>query len=488
YGIPYATAPTGKDRFKSPLPPPTWKNPLKAVNGSIICPQPVSVATENCLVANVFVPRRSAKKLPVLVLTHGGGFEFGFGNMFTFKHLLETKQMIVVTYNYRLNALGFLCLGTEDVPGNAGLKDQLALFRWVKKNIAPFGGNADDVTAMGFSVGAASTGIFIISNAFKGLFNKVIMDSGANIADFHIQHNPIKNAQEYAKLLNFTKVDNLKELEEFYKTISYAELVSKSCTGLFSPCVERDLGLEAIITKSPVSILKSGNYQKVPILQGFTEHEGLHLIGLFNSTKAMMNRNFSAFLPGDLSFKNDEEKQRVASNVKRFYFGDKEVNDETILNFVIYLSDTLFIYPILRSIQFYLKAGQKNIYLYEYTFVDKDTPYIPHTNIRGVRHIAGTLAVADITNNGTLDESSITDDYKQMKHIMRTLWSNFIVNGTPVTNDTGLPNWPPVYKNWSPHMELNLPIKLKGIVILRRFRFWDRIYEKYYNDPIPPRE
>lgn len=180
--IPYAKVPVGTDRFKAPLPGPIWLEPLDAIDKGIICMQPPSpffdtsskVMQEDCLITNVYVPDTDDKNLPVVVYIHGGAFEIGFGNMMTPKHLVRNKKVIVVNFNYRLGVHGFLCLGTEDAPGNAGLKDQVALLRWVNKNIASFGGNPDDVTIAGYSAGSVSVDLLMLSKSAKGLFNKVI--------------------------------------------------------------------------------------------------------------------------------------------------------------------------------------------------------------------------------------------------------------------------------------------------------------------------
>lgn len=120
--------------------------------------------------------------------------------------------------NYRVGIHGFLCLGTEDAPGNAGMKDQVALLRWVKKNIANFGGNPDDVTIGGHSSGSASVDLLMLSKSAEGLFNKVIPESGVSTSVFTIQSEPLENAKWFAKANNFTDVDDVYALEQFYKT------------------------------------------------------------------------------------------------------------------------------------------------------------------------------------------------------------------------------------------------------------------------------
>ncbi|CAH2068918.1 unnamed protein product, partial [Iphiclides podalirius] len=210
YGIPYATAPTGSDRFKAPLPPPQWTETFEAVNMDIICLQlsyfPIGLEQqqEDCLVTNIYVPDTVETNMPVVVYVHGGGFQMLYGEFTTPKRLLREKNLVVVNFNYRLGPHGFLCLGTRDIPGNAGMKDQIALLRWVKNNIAKFNGNPHDVTVIGYSAGSAAIELLLLSPLARGLFNKVILESGSALAPFSVQMDPIENAWGYAKMLNYT--------------------------------------------------------------------------------------------------------------------------------------------------------------------------------------------------------------------------------------------------------------------------------------------
>ncbi|XP_046975721.1 cholinesterase 1-like [Vanessa cardui] len=496
-GIPYATAPTGRDRFKAPLQPPTWSEPFEAVEKNIKCIQ-VNYMNgsrndfrENCLIVNIYVPEKTDRKLPVVVYVHGGAYTIGWGNMMQPIHLVKSNKVIAVTFNYRLGALGFLCLGTKDVPGNAGMKDQVALLRWVNKNIAKFGGNPDEVTIAGCSAGSSSVDLLMLSKMAQGLFKRVIPESGANTAAFSIQSDPIENAKEYAKLLHFENVEDFNALEEFYKTVSMGEINSpnimrrKDSIFLMSPCVERDVGQERFLDDNPVQILKTGNYNKFPMLYGFVEMEGLFRMPVFDTWKDQMNAKFSDFLPHDLKFPNESEKEQVANKIKQFYFGNKDVGDETVLGYINYFTDVMFAYPTLRSVKMHVDNGNNQIYLYEYSFVDNDTPIIPHTNIRGANHCAQAQAVFDGISTEK-DENLISSDYKKVKAVLRELWLNFMTTGQPVPADSKLPAWQPVGSDWSPHMSINRTLELRGSLLKERTLLWEEIYDKYYRFPLEP--
>lgn len=431
--------------MQAPLPPPTWTEPYDAIDEGIICPQfdikkfmPLFSNVkqdENCLIANVFVPDTEEKNLSVIVYVHGGAFQIGLGNWAKMKNLMKHKDVIIVNFNYRLGIHGFLCLGTEDAPGNAGMKDQVALLRWVQQNIVAFGGNPNDVTIAGYSAGSASVDLLMISKSTEGLFHKVIPESGANLAAFSVMSDPLQIAKDHAKTLNFTNVDDIYALEKFYKNLSFETLTADmfmdkyDSTFMFSPCVERDTGDGAFLTESPLNILSRGDYKKVPLLYGFADMEGLLRMMFFDVWKDKMEENFADFLPADLKFESETKKKEVAKEIKEFYFGDKPVDNENVLAYVDYFSDVIFAYPTLRAVMLHAKAGHDQVFLYEYSFVDEDTPVVPYTNVRGANHCAQSAAVADGKNLQDYVEDGISDQYKNMKKIMRDIWHNFVKTG-----------------------------------------------------------
>lgn len=141
--------------------------------------------SEDCLYLNVYTPIRDetkAKSLPVMVFFHGGGWQCGSGISMFYgpDFIMEHENTIYIGANFRLGPLGFLSTGTKDCPGNNGLKDQVQVLRWIKENVAAFGGDPDKVTVFGESAGGASGTYHMMSPLSKGLFHQVISQSGAN--------------------------------------------------------------------------------------------------------------------------------------------------------------------------------------------------------------------------------------------------------------------------------------------------------------------
>lgn len=418
--------------FQGPLPAPTWTSEFDAVNRFVFCPQvPPILGQEDCLVANIFVPDTNATNLPVMVVVHGGAYYVLGGDLQRYTDLVATKNIIVVTFNYRLGALGFLCLGTKDIPGNAGMKDQVELLRWVNRNIASFGGNPDDVTISGCSAGGGSVDLLSLSPMTTGLFKKVITGSGSSLGPIGAQMNPLENAKVYARALNFTSVDDIDALEEFYKTapidtflqltVSFDSATSMS----FSPCVEADNGgdEERFLPDSPWSIIRNRNYTALPILYGFTDYESSLYTPDFDGISNMMNLDFKNYLPFDLQFESEQQKEEVASAVKQFYFGDNPINFDNLQNYLNYFTDLTFGYPILRTINHRRESNNDAIYLFKYTFVDDNTPFILNSTIRGAAHCAQESMITDQY------ATNATPEHLRMRDLMREVYINFITTG-----------------------------------------------------------
>jgi len=187
-GIPYAAPPVGPLRWQPPGPPEPWDGVRVTDTFGPVCPQPASAPamngidlpmSEDCLTLNIWTGAGEGK--PVFVWIYGGGFFGGTGaNPLFDGENLARKDLVVVTFNYRLGALGFLAL-PEFGPGsgNYGLLDQIAVLRWVRDNIAAFGGDPDRVTIAGESAGAGSVDFLAMSPLAAGLFRGAIAQSHA---------------------------------------------------------------------------------------------------------------------------------------------------------------------------------------------------------------------------------------------------------------------------------------------------------------------
>lgn len=181
FGIPYAEPPV---RFQKPIPKTPWTGVLDALQFGPVCMQAFSQlnVSEDCLSLNIYVPRTLTQPKAVMVWIHGGGYVVGSGSQYQGAYLAMQGDVVVVTINYRLGLFGFLTTGDSSAPGNYGLWDQHLAMRWVKENIASFGGNSDLITIFGESAGGYTIGLHILSSVNNGLFNRVICQSGVGLS------------------------------------------------------------------------------------------------------------------------------------------------------------------------------------------------------------------------------------------------------------------------------------------------------------------
>jgi para-nitrobenzyl esterase len=199
-GVPYAQPPVGPRRFRAPEPVKPWSSTRSALHYGPSAPQGSAQNflvrrvtggftvrdSEDCLYLNVWTPALDGPPRPVLVFVHGGAFLVGSGSLALYRgaRLAERGDVVVVTINYRLGALGSLALrellpGGDSVEANLGLRDIAAALRWVREHIDAFGGDPGCVTVFGNSAGAMSLGALLAAPAGKGLFRRAVLQSGA---------------------------------------------------------------------------------------------------------------------------------------------------------------------------------------------------------------------------------------------------------------------------------------------------------------------
>ncbi|XP_054582941.1 bile salt-activated lipase-like [Eptesicus fuscus] len=211
-GIPFAAPPQA---LENPQRHPGWQGTLKATDFKQRCLQVTDTqedteGSEDCLYLNIWVPqgrKEVSQNLPVMIWIYGGGFLMGstqelnvFNNYeFEGEEIATRGSVIVVTFNYRLGPLGFLSTGDAHLPGNYGLRDQHMAIAWVKRNIAAFGGDPNNISIVGESAGGASVSLQTLSPYSKGLIRRAISESGVALAPWAIQKDPLSWAKGIAK-------------------------------------------------------------------------------------------------------------------------------------------------------------------------------------------------------------------------------------------------------------------------------------------------
>lgn len=286
-GIPYAKPPVNELRFKAPVPPESWEGVREARFYGPENIQPRSShlkeaeaairESEDSLYLNVWAPEKeSSHPLPVMVWIHGGSFVTGSGSLPVYDgtSLAVRGDLIVVTINYRLGALGFLHMSPlgDSYATNAGLLDQVAALQWVQDNISAFGGDPANITVFGESAGSMSIAALMAMPAAKGLFRRAIMESGASQFMPAEQANAVREGM--LKMLGIG-ADELHKLQEIpAERIVEAAETFKAQSGvgmalLFQPVLDGDT-----LPQPPLQAVASGSARDIPVLIGTTLDEG----------------------------------------------------------------------------------------------------------------------------------------------------------------------------------------------------------------------
>src|SRR5215467_4162682 len=359
-GIPFAAPPVGDLRWKPPQPAAHWRGVREAKEFGNACwqtPYPgnsfyqskLPPLSEDCLTLNIWTTAKSGKeKLPVMVWIHGGGFTRGSGISEAYDgENFAGKGVVLVTINYRLGIFGFFAhpaLTTESghhASGNYALLDQIAALKWVKKNIAAFGGNPDHVTIFGESAGSWAVNALMASPLAKGLFRGAIGESGGLFAPMRSLANAEKAGEQLASSLNATQ-DALKTL----RSKPAEELLKATNTPTTSAIVDG-----WVLPQDVQTIFAQGRQNDVPLLVGNNADEGTTLAPQGASITS------SAFVSGT--------QQRYGSQAEHFLKIYPAGSDsEAVTSFYSAYRDQVFGWEMRTWAQMAVKTGHHQVYMY----------------------------------------------------------------------------------------------------------------------------
>ena len=386
-GIPYAAAPVGKLRFGSPRPAAAWTGVRDASRPGPACaqlggfPGDKRSLSEDCLYLNVTTPRHPThRRLPVMVWIHGDGFFQSSGGIYGAEQLANKGDVVVVTFNYRLGALGFLAHPALDagaarhLSGNFGLEDQQAALRWVHRNAAAFGGDAGNVTIFGESAGGMSVCTQLAAPGSVGLFQRAIIQSG-----------PCTLRWPYSPTWAALPRSNREHLG-----IALAKQLGCGDTATAASCLRGlpvtkliELGGSAfgpgptvgggVLPVDPARAIAAGLTPNVPVMQGTTRDEHITFVDAIESMtgEPVTRRNYAEQVAGVFG-------QDVATKVlARYPLGD----EPPAVTLSTVLTDYAWGCPALQTDR--LLARRLPTYAYEFAdrhapwFREADTPDYP---------------------------------------------------------------------------------------------------------------
>ena len=453
-GIPFAQPPAGDLRWREPQPAKKWSGVRKADEFGPRCMQRTGPGadywfrsigmSEDCLYLNVWTPAKSKKeRLPVLVYVFGGGFQNGDGSEPRYDGgSMASKGIVAVSINYRLNIFGFFSHPelTKESPnhasGNYGLLDQAAALRWVRKNIAAFGGDPKKVTIAGESAGSISVSALMASPLSKGLINGAIGESGALISTLP-PRALAETEKDGAQFATAAGADSLKALRDM-PAEKIQEATAKGPGLRFRPNLDG-----YFLPKLLKDIFAAGEQAKVPLLAGSnTEEQGARGILAANEPTP---ENFANAVRKLYGAHADEVLKAYAPSTP-----------EQVVQAATDLASARFIgHGTWKWIELQMETGGHPVYRYmyarprpKYTPPDGQAPPAAPPAPAGAKPWPavprGAVHSAEIQyamGNLPLDKRYAwePDDFK-VSEVLQGYFVNFIKTGNP--NGSGLPEWP----------------------------------------------
>jgi para-nitrobenzyl esterase len=437
-GISYAKAPVGDLRFRAPQKPESWQGVKDALKYGASAPQENSRLeetgnqNEDCLFLNIWSPSPDAKKRPVMFWIHGGGFIIGTGSssLYNGAHLAMKGDVVVVTINYRLGPLGFLYFKNTDdnkkgFENNLGIRDQIAALKWVRENIAAFGGDPEHITIFGESAGGTSVETLLASKAAKGLFTGAIAESGppaiiwnAEIGE-SVTNLFLKMAhvsKDSLQLLKKLPVDTIKKIEE--AMMKY--MVDNTNQKVFSPTIDGD-----ILTDDIFKCLKPEQDRNVALMIGTNKDEA----SVFASKSLHM-------MPGNAKGLNkyfDEVAKESREKVTKAY-----ANFPRKSGVLDILTDAVFRIPAIRLAECHSMSAPTYMYRFEWNsfalklaglkaFHGLEIPFVFGNTEKGIGKILKAIATKKLI--------------ERLSNEMQNAWLNFARYSNP--NGTGVQTWLP---------------------------------------------
>ncbi|XP_069694783.1 uncharacterized protein [Periplaneta americana] len=492
--IPYAKAPVGDLRFKSPRQPEPWEGILDATKPAPKCIQrniftfeeDVS-GEEDCLYLNVYTPQTTGN-LDVMVYIHGGGWLAGTGS-FVGPQLLLDRDVVLVTINFRLGPLGFLSTGDAVCPGNNGLKDQVAALLWVRDNIASFGGNPGSVTIFGESAGGASVHYHLLSPASRGLFHRAISESGTSLGLWAFAPNgsSVHHTRKMASLLSCPEKPSKalmsclrrRDVKDIIKTDTEFMEWSIDPTLTFRPVLESEVAEpdQIFLPAHPLNLIKSSS--NVPWMTGVTSADGAFVASRVYGKNLIedMDARFDFVGPLIMHYNaiSKSEQEEISKKIRDFYFGKNHMDRNSMSQVVNMFTDSWFLSGADQSVKKHLAQGSAPIYYYYFDYRGTDsysTLYGDPKTDFGTSHSDELLYV--LHDEVTFLNRTLSEDDEKMVDIMTSIWANFARTGDPTPDNNSFGTWPRVSSSEAPEFG---HVRLDGVHVDRglltdRAGFW----------------
>jgi len=469
-GIPYAASPEGERRWRPPAEPDSWTGVRECDTFAPSAPQAPAVAgmsiageveehSEDCLYLNVWTPGVDSARRPVMVWVHGGGFTTGSGSgpLYRGGMLARDGDVVVVTINYRLGALGFLAHPALADPGqnwlgdaswsgsgNWGLADQIAALAWVRDHIAGFGGDPGNVTIFGESAGGMSVSALLGVPAAKGLFHRAIVESGPPYT--HGVDQAAARAEDLAARLG------VRMTREALVGVSAGLLVQ--AVGELSQTLRVGDGLPlpllptidgGLLASSPEAAVAAGAVADVPLLVGTNRDEAAFFAVGVPQIANLDDDGLVRWV--ERATLNPNQASAVIAAYRDVRGGRGESVQPPDLWSAI-ASDVIFRLPSVRLAEVHASAADPDVGTYQYLFT-WETPALG--GMLGSCHgLEMPFVFGTVRNPGVQLFSGGGEGAFRLSEGMRSSWAAFARSGIPSNGTTG--EWPA----WGPDDRLTM--------------------------------
>ncbi|MBX5204098.1 carboxylesterase family protein [Rhizobium sp. NZLR1] len=457
-GVQYGETTEGNGRFRQPTPVRPWNGIREATALGDPCFQnnPDWVGwkednngSEDCLVLNIWSAHGSTKK-PVMVFFHGGSYMYGSGGapMYDAAHLAERGDVLAVTVNHRIHMLGFMHLAglSADYKGcsNAGLLDLVEALRWIKRNIAAFGGDAENVTIFGESGGGGKVSCLLAMPAANGLFHRAIVQSGSQLR-LRSAEKATADARAALKLLGVSE-DNLHALESIppqtiwdtYIKVSEANIRGGFSDIAFSPVLDPDT-----LPFHPGSPEAIDNSKSIPLLVGTNEAEGTFPLLIANLLKAPADeKSVIGILEQLFSKVVDESRTKLAELIDATKKKNPDIDPYHLL--VAVSTELWMTRDAIEQAESRFEHSASDVYMYRFGWKEPCFGGEWATHAAELPFLFDHLDIDLIWGDSNLDAARQKLDPNGNRHKLRDavigLWSSFARDGKPFAN--ALPTWP----------------------------------------------
>ena len=439
-GIPFAQPPVGKLRWQAPQPLKPSNKSFDAKKFGFAAMQvidenegaSVNPQSEDCLTLNIWT-RGNGKNLPVMVFIHGGAFVGGGSSdpLYAGTNIAAANDVVVVTFNYRLNVFGFVNFGAIDPAfegtGCLGIQDQVAALQWVKENISAFGGNPDNVTIFGESAGAISVFLLTVAPSAKNLFGKAIPQS----ANSYMRTTPEYSAavaQVYmetggAKTMRDMMKKSSAELRALFETVRNARITEAikdylpTCDGKFLPL-------------DPFNALKDGGARGIKMLTGTTADEWRYWFAYFDNFFELFRDNPKNFSPVMLKY-----TEKTPQEIYRAWLNGRP---DTLENFEVFVNQVDWRVGQELAAEYQSNFGD----VYYYLFSERS----PDEKLRSCHAV-------DLPFTFNVGDHIVPNPPQNLVKAVQASWTAFAATGNP--DNELIPHWEKYSAQNRQTMELN---------------------------------